>query len=524
LRSLLFSPNVMGLTASHLGGEVQYTQAAGTFRTDSGATFTLRFLVASGGRDRIEDRATQQATQRALFTINSGAYVARPQWEPPPPPPGAERGKGLNEEAMSGWLQSFLGRNDGAMANRLFQRPAGFSCAVTKGDTFRLMLGKDPVAVVRLQLNGDATLELFVLLSAKMKGTLLQLSKSGQEKFLGDFFRAIFSESAQLWERFAETPVRWSVAAVRDIPADALDAVEKRLAGGGFTVRQVARLDDGILEWAVAVPPHTWRWMLQATAQGMGLGTGLGTEGAPDRAAIYAATGWNSGKVPWPALIKHLTARDQNELARRVAQSYPERPQAMLAAFTRALPQEARDGWTAAMPADLRDRTQAHKPEPGEGERLLPRLSGTLLRLNRAAQLGETKLSAWLALYGELLWVRRQFLAEKVLPLRHLVYGMDRASLSRLMVDAKDALLVDLLSWAEFPVVDQMRRAVTPNFALRLLEDVAVKRVRINAYAAQEAQFTLYRRAAQGLEQGRYMIRATPAERLRQVLRALDGE
>jgi hypothetical protein len=101
---------------------------------------------------------------------------------------------------------------------------------------------------------------------------------------------------------------------------------------------------------------------------------------------------------------------------------------------------------------------------------------------------------------------------------------MDRASLSRLMVDAKDALLVDLLAWAEFPVVDQLRRAVTPNFALRLLEDVAVKRVRINAYTAQEAQFTLYRRAAQGMEQGRYMIRATPAERLRQVLRALDGE
>ncbi|HEX7927635.1 MAG TPA: hypothetical protein VF678_08590, partial [bacterium] len=516
LRSLLFSPNVMGLTASHLGGEVQYTQAAGTFRMDGGATFTLRFLVAASGRDKIEDRATQQATQRALFTINSGAYVARPQWEPPPPPPGAERGKGLNEEAMSGWLQSFLGRNDGVMANRLFQRPAGFQCALTKGDTFRLMLGTDPIAVVRLQLNGDAALELFVLLSAKTKGTLIQLSKSGQDKFLGDFFRAILSESAQLWERFTELPVKWSVAAVRDIPADSLDAVEKRLGGGGFTLRQVARLDDGILEWAVAVPPHSWRWMLQATAKGMG----LNAEGAPDRAAIYNGTGWNTGAVPWGALLKHLNARDQNELARQVAQAYPERPQAILSALTRAMPREAQDAWVAAMPSDLRDRTQAYKAEPGEGERLLPRLAGTLLQLNRAARLGETKLSAWLSLYAELLWVRRAFLAEKVLPLRLLVYGMDRASLSRLMVDAKDALLVDLLAWAEFPVVDQMRRAVTPNFALRLLEDVAVKRVRINAFTAQEAQFTLYRRAAQGLEQGRYLIRPTPAERLRQVLRA----
>ncbi len=520
LRSLLFSPNVTGLTASHLGGEVQYTQAAGRFRAEGGAMFTLRFLVAAGGRDRIEERATQQATQRALFTINSGAYVARPQWEPPPPPPGAERGAGLNEEAMSGWLQSFLGRNDGAMANRLFQRPAGFQCAVTKGDTLRLMLGKEPIAVVRLQLNGDAALETFALLSAKMKGTLIQLSKSGQDKFLGDFFRAIFSESAQLWERFAETPVRWSVVAVRDIPADSLDAVESRLQGGGFSLRQVARLEDGILEWALAVPPHTWRWMLQMTARGMG----LNPEGIPDRAAIHGATGWNSGNIPWPALIKHLTARDMNELARQLAQAHPERPQPVLAALTRALPPEAQAQWLAALPADLRDRTQAYKPEPGESERLLPRLTGTLLRLNRAGRLGETKLSAWLAIYSELLWVRRQYLSERLLPLRHLVYGLDRASLSRLMVDAKDALLVELLAWAEFPVVDQMRRAVPPNFMLRLLEDVAVKRVKINAYTAQEAQFALYRRAAQGLGQGRYLIRATPAERLRQVLRAVDGE
>ncbi len=525
LRSLLFSPNVTGLTASHLGGEVQYTQAAGQFRTESGNLFTLRFLVAAAGRDRIEERATQQATQRALFTINSGAYVCRPQWEPPPPPPGAERGAGLNEDAMSGWLQSFFGRNDGAMANRLFQRPAGFQCALTKGDTLRLMLGKEPIAVVRLQLNGEAALEAFVLLSAKMKGTLIQLSKSGQDKFLGDFFRALFSESAQLWERFGESPMRWTVVAVRDIPADSLDAVQSRLAGGGFSLRQVARLEDGILEWALAVPPHTWRWMLQLTARGMG----LGAEGTPDRAAIYGATGWNSGRIPWPALIKHLTARDMNELARQLAQAAlaqapGARPQPVLAALTRALPREAQDPWLAAMPADLRDRMQAYQPEPGESERLLPRLTGTLLQLNRAARLGETKLSAWLSLYGELLWVRRQYLAEKVLPLRHLVYGMDRASLSRLMVDAKDALLVELLAWAEFPVVDQMRRAVTPNFALRLLEDVAMKRQRINAYTAQEAQFTLYRRAADGMAQGRYLIRATPAERLRQVLRAVDGE
>jgi hypothetical protein len=518
LRSLLFSRNVTGLTASHLGGALRYTMATGAFRGGGGAAFSLRLLLAAGGRDRIEERAAQPAAQRALYTINAGTYVCRPQWQQPPPPPGAERGAGLNEDAMNGWLQSFLGRNDGAMANRLFKRPAGLQCALIKSEAARKMLGGDPVAVVRLQINGEAALELFVLVSLKVKRLLLQLSKSGQEKFLGDFFRALFSESAQVWERFGESPVRWSVAALRDIPSDALDAVEGRLKGGGFLLRQAARLDDGFLEWALAVPPHTWRWLLLLTAKGMG----LGAEGAPDRAAIFAATGWGNGSIPWSTLIRHLSARDQTECARLIAQAFAERPQAVLGAFTQALPQEAQAAWLAAMPADLRDRTQAHKPEPGEAELLLPRLTGALLRLNREGRVPEGKLAAWLTLYAEQHWMRRQTLADALLPLRHLIYGMDRASLSRLMVDAKDALLVEMMALAEFPVVDQLRRSVPPGFGLRLLEDVAVKRAKINAYTAQEAQFALYRLAAQGMEQGRYMIRATPAERLRQVLRALD--
>ena len=517
LRSLLFSRNVTGLTASHLGGAVRYTMATAAYRSAGGAGFSLRLLLAPGGRDKIEERAAQQAPQRALFTINAGAYVCRPQWDPPPPPPGAERGAGLSENAMNGWLQSFLGRNDGEMANRLFKRPAGLNCALVKPEVARKMLGGDPPTAVRLHINGDPALEVFVLVSQKVKRLLLQLSKSGQEKFLGDFFRALFTESAQAWERFGQTPVRWSVAAVREIPPDSLGTIEARLKGGGFMLRQVARLDDGFLEWALAISPHAWRWLMLLTAQGMG----LGTEGAPDRAAIHAASGWEKGAIPWPALLRHLSARDLTECARLIAQSFPERPQAVLSAFSQALPPEAREPWLAAMPADLKDRTQLHKPEPGEAERLLPGITGALLRLNRAGKVPEGKLSAWLTLYAEQLWTRRQALADALLPLRHLVYGMDRASLSRLMVDARDAMLVEIMSLAEFPVVDQLRRAVPPGFGLRLLEDVAVKRAKINAYTAQEAQFSLYRLAARGLEQGRLMIRATPAERLRQVLVAL---
>jgi hypothetical protein len=517
LAGLTFSPNVTGLTAHHLGGEVRYTMATGRFQGD-GAPFALRLLVSAPGRDRIEERAGQQTTQRALFTVTSGAYVCRPQWEPPPPPPGAERGPGLNPEALNGWLGSYFGRNDGEVVNRLFSRTAGLQCRVIQSPELRALLGTAPVTVVRMQLNGQPALELFVLLAAATKRALMTLSKSGQERFLGDFFRVLFGESAQVWGRFGDSALQWSVAGVRDIPADALDAVESRLKGGGFLARQTARLDDGRLEWALAVTPHAWRALLLPAGQGVG----LAPADAPHRAAIYAACGWGLGRLPWPALIRSAAARDLGELARQIAQASPGAPEA-LAALTESLPPEARDPWLAPMPANLRERTLAQRLEPGAGERQLARLTDTLLALNRAGKLPEGKFSAWLALYGELLWARRQVLADTLLPLRHLVYGMDRGSLSRLMVDAKDAVLVDLLCWAEFPVLDQMRRAVTPGFALRLLEGVAGKRRRVNAFTAQEAQFALYRRAAQGAQQGRYLLRTTPADRLGQVLRALDG-
>jgi hypothetical protein len=91
-----------------------------------------------------------------------------------------------------------------------------------------------------------------------------------------------------------------------------------------------------------------------------------------------------------------------------------------------------------------------------------------------------------------------------------------------MVYDWKDAGLATLLSAAEFPVVDQIRRAITPRFAVRLFEDVASRRLKTSAYAAQEAQLVFYRRAAQGAEKGRYLIRKTPSERLRQALRLID--
>ncbi len=566
LRGVHISRRVTGMTAHHLGGAVQYTMATGRFRAggpgastrqpgastrqtsgsarapaaargstppaparladaapadEGGLQFSVRLLVSAAGRDLIEDRATQQSTQRALYTINSGAYVTRPQWEPPPPPPGLEAGRELSESALNGWLQSFFGLNDGLMANRLFQQPAGWTVSRLKGEALKHMFAGAPISVVRLQLNDDAALELFVLLPPQAKAALMQLSKSGRDSFLGDLFRAVYGESAQVWERFEGAPVRWKVLAVRDIPADALDAVESRLAGGGFALAQSARLDGGVLTWAVAVPPHTWRLILAATARGMG----LPEAGTPDRQAIYDATGWGRGQVPWERLVPLLPPQALNEAARLFGQTAQGQPRqiAFIAAVAQALGVQARGRWMSALPPMLREEAERYKPAPGEGARLLPVLSAELVALNRQQRIPENKLAAWLSIFAELEWMRRQTVFDRILPLRHVVYGMDRASLSRMVYDWKDAGLATLLSWAEFPVVDQIRRAITPRFAVRLFEDVASRRLKTSAYAAQEAQLTFYRRAAQGAEQGRYMIRQTPAERLRQVLRLLDS-
>jgi hypothetical protein len=548
LRGVHISRNVTGLTAHHLGGAVHYTMAIGRFqaggaagagpgaaasprgspapaqgaapRDEAGVQFAMRFLVSAPGRDAIEERATQQATQRALFTISSGAYLTRPQWEPPPPPPELEQGAALSEVALQGWVQSFCGLNDGLMANRLFQRPAGWSMGMLEGEELKRLFAGGPISVVRMQLNDDAALELFVLLPAAVKSALMQLSKSGRDAFIGDLFRALLAESAAVWERFAGTATRWKVLAVRDIPADALDAVESRLEGGGFALSQTARLDDGPLTWAVAIPPHTWRNVLRLTAQGIG----MSAQDPPNRQAIYEATGWGKGLVPWERLVPILPPQTLNETARLFGQTTHGQPRqaAFIVAVSQALGGTTRARWLAALPPVLREQAERHKPESGEAGRLLPVLTTELLALNRQKRIPEGRLSAWLSLFAELEWARRQAAFDKILPLRHVVYGMDRSSLSRLVYDWKDAGLATLLAWAEFPVVDQVRRAITPGFALRLLEDVASRRLRTTAFAAQEAQLAFYRRAAQGAELGRYLIRQTPSERLRQVLRLLD--
>jgi len=519
LTGLQVSRNVTGLTAHHLGGEVNYTMATGVFTVPRANGFSLRLLVTAAGRDLIESRTEQKATQRALFSINEGAYLCRPQWDPPPPPPGLEQGAQLSELMLNAWLQTFFGLNDGEIANRLFQRPVGLHCQVADVEALRESATRDgPPTVARLQLGDEKALELFVVLPAPAADQLLRLSRSGAERFLGDLFRALFGEAGRLWERFGETPMAWRLQAVRRIPSDAIDAVTQRLEGGGLAVRQIARTDAGHLEWMLAIPPHTWHWLMRATAKGMA----HPATGIPNRQTIFRATGWGQGRVPWARMAAFLTDRELQDLIRVVAQAGQAEP--ALAAVADALEGPFRRRWLEAMPVMQRERTERYQLAEGEAARRHLELTRALIPLGRAGRLPPGRLANWVSLYTEFFFGRCQYVIDTMLPLRHLVYGMDRTSLSRLLFDARANDLISVLSWAEFPVVDQVRRAISPSYALRLFQDVGDLRPTTRAFVAQQAQLSLYRTAFRGLTQGRYLIRATPAQRLRELIRVLDEE
>ncbi len=508
LSELQFSRNVTGLTAHHLHGEVSYTMAEASMQVARGEDFGLRLLVTAQGRDLIEDRAGEQSVQRALFSINEGAYVCRPQWEPPPPPPELEQGPGLSESHLNGWLQTFLALNDGALPTRVFQQPAAMQSRLVEPEALRELAGEDgPLTVVRMLLNDSKAQELFLIVPPACRQSLMSLSKSGEVKFLGDLFRVLIGEAAQLWAHFSEAPLRWRVVAVRAIPADAVDLIEQRVAQGGLVVRQTARLEGGTLSWMLALSPHTWHALMRITAQGMR----RPVADPPQRQAVFSATGWGPGATPWHTLISFCTDRDLQELVRRLTQVGLGEPH--LAAVSAALEGAQRDRWLEAMPVMQRERSEAYQLGEGEAPRRQAEVAQALVALHRARHLPEGKLTHWVSLYSEMLWSHRQALIDRMLPLRHFIYGLDRSSLSRLLFDVKNELLVDVLCWAEFPVIDQVRRAISPGFALRLLEDVGAKRIRANAFTCQEAQLNLYRTCQQGLSKGRYLVRPTPRQK-----------
>jgi hypothetical protein len=517
LTGLVFSHNVVGFTASSLEGEVSYTQATARFKLRSQTEFAMRLLVSPKGRDRIESRANVSHTQRALFSIIEGAYVCSPQWEPPPPPPLPELPSGLPERLTASWMQSFFVLNTGALAARVFGQPVAFQSELDTTESLeKLASGGAPVIVVRLIANDKRELEALVLVTPEVERELVRLSKSAEARFVGELFRVLFGEAAAQWQKLAGQDVNWKAQAVGRIGAGDFKTVTSRLEGGGVVLRQEAGLDEGTVQWHIALPPHTWHWMMRMTAKSMDFKAGE----QPERDAIFQATGWGAGSIPWKLIFPFFGDRDLQLLVRQLDRL--RMTDADLAAVGRALTHGNRDRWLEAMPQNLRERVQDYKITPGEALRRQIAMTQVLIGLNLQNRLPEGRLVPWLAIYSEFQWQRRQRPLEALLPLRHLVYGMDRGSLSRLLYDEKNQVLEEALCWAEFAVLDQVRRAISPGFALRLLDNIAHRRPRTNAYTAQAALLTLYRRAHSGMVEGRYMIRRTPARRLTDLIRALD--
>ena len=517
LGGLTISKNVTGFTAHHLQGEVSYTMAEGHFRAAPATTFCLRLLVTPAGRDLIESRATEKGPQRALFSINEGAYVCSPQWEPPPPPPGMEQGAALDELHLAAWVQSCMALNGGRVPVRLFRQPVALRSTVgTRALLEPHAQGAAPPTVVRMLRNGDKAQEAFVLVSAESAGVIMQLSRSGQERFLGDFFRVLFGEAAQLWERFGQAPMRWSVAAARPIRAAAVAQIGERVGQSGLFARQSLLLEEGELSWVLALGPHAWQGLMRHTAGALG----VPVTSTPERRAIFDATGWGAPTLPWRVLLPLTEGRQLELLGRALTQA--KLNERHLAAVAAELDGDQRAQWLAALPVSQRERTESYRLADDEAGELRVAVTRALLRLHGEGKVEGGALADWLTLYAEQQWQRRQHLIDELLPLRHLIYGFDRASLSRMLFDMPDRVLVPLACGAEFPVLDQMRRAVSPGFAVRLLKDVQVRRPQTTAMDVQAAQLALYRRCFEGMNQGRYMVRATPAGRLRNLLHWLD--
>jgi len=542
LRGLRFQRNVPGLIAQRLGGTLNFTVAEAHLRGPGPQPLLLRLLIGPQALNRIEERAQAKPAQLALFSVLEGAYVCRPQWAPTPTAAPATGGKpaitpatpnasppGMappapeamaQAQAPALLAQTFLMLHSGLLPPKMFRQPVAFSTQVATPQTLHALGGQaENLHIVRLRAEDKAEMELYVVLPASSTRELMRLSQSGQARFVGDFFRILLGEAAQVWQSLLGQPMQWRTEGVRELPPAALEAVTKRTAEGGLLLQQRASLSDGALDWLVALPPATWGWMQAATAQVCKRADI--TPATNDAATLLQATGWGQTQIPWEHMTRLAQDNDLWHLTRRLAEAGFGPAHLVAVAETLSPPQ--RERWLTAMPVTLRDKTQAHRLTPGEAPRRLVILTNGLVALCRTDKLPESPLRHWLTLFAEFHYRRRQDLLQRHLPLRHLIYGLDRQSLFQLIRDESRQTVAEMLTAAEYMVQDQVRRACSPRFALGLLEDVAARRPRTSALTAQEATLRFYRRTQTGMVKGRYLVRETAGLRLQTLLRELDA-
>ncbi|MDH4120956.1 MAG: hypothetical protein OEV94_04550 [Deltaproteobacteria bacterium] len=531
LTALAFTRPAPGVLPRHLGDDAHVTLAVGRFGGPGLVPFQVGLLVGERGVTLVEERTQAQPVQRAFHAVVQGQYLCQPQWAPaayPPPPsatPSALPSPDLPQTTW--WLQSFLALNGGTLANKVFRQPAAFSlepaqeAAVTQ-DTAQAQ----QVGVARLSLEENQDL-FFVVPPESLRG-ILSLSKSAQPAFLGDFFRALLKEPAQLWEALGAGRLAWRVTAVRTIPPQGLSAMAPRLKGGGWW-RQRVRLADGDLAWWVGVTPTAGAALWNAAQKG-GRPDSLPAPWSPSKTptspadpAAWRALAALGGPGDPRQLVRLLMGNgvlesDLEWLAQRLGPAIPGSPLAQ--AWKAVLP--GKPAQPAQQPGTVSNTLSNTVANAGAGA--YGRLAHALVKLRLEPSGWDSPMAQGAALLAERVWQERQALLDRWMPVSHLVYGMDRLSLQRLCYDTPNPELAALVSQARFRVMDQVRRVISPGFGVRLLEDAGAARLRVNAMGAQQATIGFYRRCWEGMQQGRYTLRETPAQRLGRLMALLDGE
>ncbi|MDH4224336.1 MAG: hypothetical protein OEW12_01660, partial [Deltaproteobacteria bacterium] len=462
-----FKRNVTGQLSHHLNGELSYTMALARFGGEGIPPFAIRLLVTPRGRDLIEDRAMAAPAQRAFYSVLEGHYVCRPQGEPKTriQKAGPAAPVEVADTGMRG--QIFFTLNGGALASRMFQQPAVFTTLPQAADQLAqffsaggLEKGPPPdngqAVVVRLWMNGQKELEAFVVFSLRVHQGLMTLSRSAAPTFVGDFFRVLFGEAAKVWGGVSGRPYTWHLAAVKTIPPGQLGAVAQRISGGGIAFRQQADMTDGRLEWRLVLPPATWN-RLRGLAAGLGKTSGQtaggqmagGPEG--DDGRLWAATGLNTPHPPWEKLVRLADDTQLRNLVRLLEQSGMKEPE--MALVCRELEKSHPDlprRWVAAMAVGMGERTQKYTLGPDESPLRRMALTGALLALLKSRRLPEGPMAAWVTLWGEFFFQRRQTWIARHLPLRHLTYGLDKNSLARLLHDQPTRRVAVMLCGADY--------------------------------------------------------------------------
>ncbi len=551
------SPNAIGFTAHHLNGALTYTAAQAWIAPPHGAPFSVCLLVDASTCAFIEERSTQPQTLRALKAIVNGAYVCQPQssvtkaqdsW--------AAENLAKGQTLSLSWLHSLFCANAGGALLKLLRRTAVVRCkpldkTELDDDLWPADDKTQALTAVRLGLEGHAA-TMMVFFGASQAKALLQLSKSGSTTFLGGFLCTLFGEGAKAYSHLSGVALKWKLVGVGSLETPKAMQWLSNEGTRGMFVKQTLRLESGTVFWLMAIPPLLLQQLLRFGTEVLKGKAKLGLpklglhQGHPPLQALLAATPPQHALMtmrvllrvlentlkppplhPKPALSSKVGAPRQPAKHRRGAHQAP--PQTLVECLATAMAETqgaAQNCLLEALPVHLRERVENTPGEPAQKAKHLRQLANALatvwLQTQIEADFPHNPLSAWGALYAEALWALREEMLEGILPLRMLIFSMQRQSLTQWLMALPTQPLVSALCGVSFSLLDQVRRASSTAFAIRLLEEIGSVQQKTNAFQAQQGQITLFQLGAEHLAEGRLLLRPSAVQGLKTLVEALQ--